>query len=89
MKFIRIILCNLLFLSITSLHGQQDDEFVNNISLTNKLLTVSKFLNNGKFHLNLEDGVDYNFYDLKSFENSGQFQFNNNLSIIIVYNFVI
>ena len=32
MKFIRIILCNLLFLSITSLHGQQDDEFVNKIS---------------------------------------------------------
>ena len=81
MKFIRIILCNLLFLSITSLHGQQEDEFVNNISLTNKLLSVSKFLNNGKFHLNLEDGVDYNFYNLKSFENSGQFQFNNNLSI--------
>ena len=62
--------------------GYSDETvFTNNNSITNKLLSVEKFVNNGKFYITLDDGVEYNFFNLKKFVNSGLFEFNQNLVI--------
>ena len=62
--------------------GYSDETvFTNNNSITNKLLSVEKFVNNGKFYITLDDGVEYNFFNLKKFINSGLFEFNQNLVI--------
>ena len=55
----------------TGTAGYSDETvFTNNNSITNKLLSVEKFVNNGKFYINLDDGVEYNFFNLKKFINS-------------------
>ena len=66
----------------TGTAGYSDETvFTNNNSITNKLLSVEKFVNNGKFYITLDDGVEYNFFNLKKFVNSGLFEFNQNLVI--------
>ena len=66
----------------TGTAGYSDETvFTNNNSITNKLLSVEKFVNNGKFYITLDDGVEYNFFNLKKFINSGLFEFNQNLVI--------
>ena len=66
----------------TGTAGYSDETvFTNNNSITNKLLSVEKFVNNGKFYITLDDGVEYNFFNLKKFVNSGWFEFNQNLVI--------
>jgi hypothetical protein len=62
--------------------GYSDESvFTNNNSITNKLLSVEKFVNNGKFYIKLDDGTEYNFFNLRKFVNSGLFEFNQNLII--------
>ena len=58
-----------------------DSVFTNNNAITNKLLSVESFINNGKFYINLDDGVEYNFFNLKKFVNSGHFEFNQDLVV--------
>ena len=66
----------------TGTAGYSDETvFTNNNSITNKLLSVEKFVNNGKFYITLDDGIEYNFFNLKKFINSGLFEFNQNLVI--------
>ena len=66
----------------TGTAGYSDETvFTNNNSITNKLLSVEKFVNNGKFYITLDDGVEYNFFNLKKFVNTGLFEFNQNLII--------
>ena len=55
--------------------------FTNNNAITNKLLSVESFINNGKFYINLDDGIEYNFFNLKKFVNSGHFEFNQDLIV--------
>ena len=59
----------------------EETVFTNNNSVTNKLLSVEKFINNGKFYVKLDDDIEYNFFNLKKFVNSGLFEFNQNLVI--------
>ena len=52
----------------TGTAGYSDETvFTNNNSITNKLLSVEKFVNNGKFYITLDDGIEYNFFNLKKF----------------------
>ena len=74
-----LIIFSIYLIGICNILGQ--NEYTNNNAVTNKLLSVQTFINNGKFHIDVENGVDFNFYNLENFENTGHFQFNNNLSI--------
>mgnify|MGYP001233086847 CR=1 FL=1 len=61
--------------------GYSQTVFTNNNSVTNKLLSVETFLNNGKFHIDTENETEYNFFGLKKFVNAGLFRFNQNIVI--------
>ena len=62
--------------------AQGDDEvFINNNVVTNKLLSVKEFINNGKFNIEIDKQSNYNFFNLQSIENSGSIEVNQNLVI--------
>ena len=76
-KFFAILL--LLTVGVRSVGYSDESVFTNNNSITNKLLSVEKFVNNGKFYINLEDGLEFDFFNLKEFVNSGLFGLNQDL----------
>ena len=78
-KFFAILL--LLTVGVRSVGYSDESVFTNNNSITNKLLSVEKFVNNGKFYINLEDGLEFDFFNLKEFVNSGLFELNQDLVI--------
>ena len=78
-KFFAILL--LLTVGVRGTGYSDESVFTNNNSITNQLLSVEKFVNNGKFYINLEDGVEFDFFNLKKFVNSGLFEFNQDLVI--------
>ena len=78
-KFFAILL--LLTVGVRTAGYSDESVFTNNNSITNKLLSVEKFVNNGKFYINLEDGLEFDFFNLKEFVNSGLFELNQDLVI--------
>ena len=67
MKNSKLIIFSIYLIGICNILGQ--NEYTNNNAVTNKLLSVQTFINNGKFHIDVENGVDFNFYNLEYFNN--------------------
>ena len=63
----------------TDIYSQSN--YTNNNSVTNRLLSVETFINNGSFHIDTEGETEYNFYNLKKFVNAGLFSFNQNIVV--------
>ena len=70
MKIIKFSIISGFVLAAALVRGD-GEVFINNNVVTNKLLSVEKFVNNGKFHISLEDQSNYNFFNLQTLENSG------------------